>query len=84
MSNKDIIRSWKDIRFRNSLNNVDLANLPKNPAGIAEISEEELATVNGGWSWDNNCPITSLTNCRTLFYGNCATSDIFTLGCCGA
>ena len=83
MSKKDIIRSWKDAQFRSGLSEEELANMPENPAGIVELSEEELSAANGGWSWDGECPIISLNNCETLFYGNCATNDLFTLGCCG-
>jgi mersacidin/lichenicidin family type 2 lantibiotic len=48
MSQNDVIRSWKDAKFRNSLSANELANLPENPAGAVELNTEDLVMVNGG------------------------------------
>jgi mersacidin/lichenicidin family type 2 lantibiotic len=44
----DIIRVWKDKRYRNSLSTEQKALLPENPIGFAELSDEELDLVTGG------------------------------------
>lgn len=48
MSNDEIIRAWKDEEYRNSLNAERKAQLPENPAGIADLTDEELNEVIGG------------------------------------
>jgi mersacidin/lichenicidin family type 2 lantibiotic len=42
MSKADIVRAWKDPRYRQGLSNAELAALPENPAGKIELSDEEL------------------------------------------
>lgn len=44
----DIIRAWKDEEYRNSLSETQRAHLPENPAGMAEITDEEIDAVLGG------------------------------------
>ncbi len=48
MSNIDIIRAWKDEEYRNSLSEEQRNQLPENPAGISELSDEEMETFMGG------------------------------------
>lgn len=48
MSQQDIIRAWKDPEFRNSLSEDQRSQLPENPAGILEMSDESLETIVGG------------------------------------
>jgi mersacidin/lichenicidin family type 2 lantibiotic len=48
MSNKNAIRAWKDEDFRLSLNETELAQLPANPAGPVELTNEQLGMVAGG------------------------------------
>jgi len=48
MSKRNIIRAWKDPKYRNSLIETQKALLPANPAGIVEIPDEELNNVSGG------------------------------------
>ncbi|MCP6757220.1 MAG: mersacidin/lichenicidin family type 2 lantibiotic [Fischerella sp. CENA71] len=48
MSQKDIIRAWKDEDFRNSLTEEQLSQLPENPAGILELEDEEMKNISGG------------------------------------
>ncbi len=48
MFQQDIIRAWKDEEFRNSLSEDQRSQLPENPAGIVEISDEYLETIVGG------------------------------------
>lgn len=44
----DIARAWKDPEYRKSLTPEELASLPPNPAGTAELTEEELGDAVGG------------------------------------
>lgn len=46
----DVARAWKDESYRESLTSDQLAALPAHPAGIAELSEEELVAAAGGIS----------------------------------
>ena len=48
MSNKRIIRAWKDPLYRNSLSAAERAALPTNPAGSIELSDVDLGNVAGG------------------------------------
>jgi mersacidin/lichenicidin family type 2 lantibiotic len=45
---EDIIRAWKDEEYRNSLSEEQRAQLPENPAGMVELSDEAMQTVAGG------------------------------------
>ena len=48
MANIDIIRAWKDADYRNSLSEDQRSQLPKNPAGMIELSDAALETISGG------------------------------------
>jgi mersacidin/lichenicidin family type 2 lantibiotic len=48
MSNKKAIRAWKDEDFRLSLSEAELAQLPGNPAGPVELTDQQLGVVAGG------------------------------------
>lgn len=50
MSNVDIIRAWKDEEYRSSLTEAQRSQLPENPAGAIELTDEELSSVHGGVS----------------------------------
>jgi mersacidin/lichenicidin family type 2 lantibiotic len=42
MTTEEVIRSWKDEDFRSSLSDAEQALLPENPAGLVELTDEEL------------------------------------------
>lgn len=44
----DIIRAWKDSRYRGSLSSEEQAMLPENPVGQLELTDDELKAVSGG------------------------------------
>ncbi|PHJ63733.1 hypothetical protein VF14_07625 [Nostoc linckia z18] len=46
----DIIRAWKDEEYLNSLSEEQRSHLPENPAGIIELSNEDMGSVVGGGS----------------------------------
>ncbi len=48
MSNLDIIRAWKDEHYRETLSTGEQAQLPENPAGVIELDDAELDSVNAG------------------------------------
>jgi mersacidin/lichenicidin family type 2 lantibiotic len=45
--NADLIRAWKDETYREGLTAEERRLLPENPAGAIELTEEELAGVDG-------------------------------------
>jgi mersacidin/lichenicidin family type 2 lantibiotic len=48
MSNRDIIRAWKDEDYRLSLSEAERALLPEHPAGLIEVAIAEMDGVGGG------------------------------------
>ncbi len=49
MSNKNIIRAWKDKDYFDSLSAEERSRLPENPAGvIIEMSDEDMESITGG------------------------------------
>jgi len=47
MSTPDVIRGWKDEEYRRSLSHEQQAMLPDHPAGVIELSDEELDVAGG-------------------------------------
>jgi mersacidin/lichenicidin family type 2 lantibiotic len=68
MSSVDVIRAWKDPRYRASLSDAQRARLPANPAGLVEIDDAYLDAVAGG----QRPPGTSSLGSRCW---NCTTWD---------
>ena len=50
MTQDEVIRAWKDPAYRAGLNKTDLQAVPANPAGMVELSENELTELSGGTS----------------------------------
>jgi mersacidin/lichenicidin family type 2 lantibiotic len=48
MSFSTIINAWKDSNYRQNLDEEMRALLPEHPAGLLELTDEELALVAGG------------------------------------
>jgi mersacidin/lichenicidin family type 2 lantibiotic len=48
MSHFNIIRAWKDEAYRQSLSDSERAQLPANPAGLIELTEDDLEAIAGG------------------------------------
>jgi|YelNatPaOPRAMG01_1025707.scaffolds.fasta_scaffold24822_2 mersacidin/lichenicidin family type 2 lantibiotic len=63
MSTKDIIKAWKNPRFRNGLSSRQLSLLPKNPAGEIILSDEDLKEAAGGYSTVTNYSCSPTPNC---------------------
>src|SRR5580765_679260 len=47
MTSLDIVRSWKDPRYRRSLSAQQFQALPEHPAGAAMLTGHELKTASG-------------------------------------
>ena len=45
----DIVRAWKDARYRQSLTAEQQAVLPMNPAGLCELTDADLDAVQGSF-----------------------------------
>ena len=48
MTNKNIVRAWRDPEYRNSLSETERAALPDHPAGWIELGDAGLNNVGGG------------------------------------
>jgi mersacidin/lichenicidin family type 2 lantibiotic len=48
MSYKNVVRAWKDRKYRESLSEAERAQLPPNPAGMVELTDADLGKVGGG------------------------------------
>jgi mersacidin/lichenicidin family type 2 lantibiotic len=46
--NEKVIRAWKDDDYRATLTEEERALIPENPAGLGELSDDELAKLAGG------------------------------------
>ena len=62
MSHRKTIRAWKDEDFRLSLSESERALLPEHPAGLVELSEDQLGVVGGG---SHGCNVTYKITCYT-------------------
>jgi len=47
MSHKDVVRAWKDKKYRLSLSEAERAQLPPHPAGAVELTNADLGVVSG-------------------------------------
>jgi mersacidin/lichenicidin family type 2 lantibiotic len=91
MNKNDIIRAWKDPAYRATLSEQERATLPLNPAGLADLSDDQLriaggaatqvttaptCTMNTFLNWRSCCPpITTAPTCTEYTFGGMA-------GCC--
>ena len=76
MTKLEIIRAWKDEEYFSSLSEPERVLLPQNPAGLVEVSDEDLGGAQGGTTTTITYSI--LGSCYTCF--SCITiCDIFTL-----
>ena len=48
MSKLDIIRAWKDEEYCESLSVAERSRVPQNPAGVIELTDQEMNKVDGG------------------------------------
>jgi mersacidin/lichenicidin family type 2 lantibiotic len=43
----DTVRAWKDLSYRAGLSQDEIGKIPAHPAGIVELSDEELKSASG-------------------------------------
>lgn len=79
MAYLDIIRAWKDPKYRLSLSDDERALLPENPAGLIELTDAELGGVSGA---DCTCEPTCCATCPSTCASTCPVSCYYTdCGC---
>lgn len=77
----DAIRAWKDPEYRAGLSQQELSELADNPAGLVELSDEQLDVVAGGTGW--LCLTITLTVSVCSPTGTaCGSCSFGTSGCC--
>lgn len=85
MSNLNVIRAWKDAKYRRSLSAAELAQLPENPAGMVELTDSELRKA-GGFGGGVGLQTTAVTCTATLGAccpnGTTAATCTATFGAC--
>jgi mersacidin/lichenicidin family type 2 lantibiotic len=64
MNKNDVIRAWKDPFYRATLSEEAQASLPRHPAGITELSDDQLMT------WGASTPITTAITCTNYTFGH--------------
>ncbi|GCE23488.1 mersacidin/lichenicidin family type 2 lantibiotic [Dictyobacter kobayashii] len=69
--NIDIARAWKDAQYRGTLTSEELAQLPENPVGALELTDNDLASVTGAFSIGGNVSSSCGINVNL---GSCCTS----------
>ena len=84
MSNVNVVRAWKDAKYRRSLSAAELAELPEHPAGPVELTDSELR--NAGGFGEGGIQTTALT-CTATRFGCCPKTTALTCtetagGCC--
>jgi mersacidin/lichenicidin family type 2 lantibiotic len=51
----DIARAWKDEEYRTQLSDAERAQLPPHPAGLIELTENDLEAIAGGCVLSEGC-----------------------------
>jgi mersacidin/lichenicidin family type 2 lantibiotic len=90
MNKTDVIRAWKDPVYRASLSEEARAALPQHPAGLADLSDDQLVALGASTpvttaptcteytflNWRSCCPpITTAITCTEYTFASSA-------GCC--
>ncbi len=47
MAGRDVVRAWKNPIYRATLSEEELSRLPSNPAGVAELTDDQLKEASG-------------------------------------
>ena len=85
MSNLNVVRAWKDARYRRGLSAEELARLPENPAGPVELTDSELRNAGGFGGGDAAVPDTAFASLTRAFCCPASTAATCTStfgGCC--
>ncbi|MGL5860725.1 MAG: mersacidin/lichenicidin family type 2 lantibiotic [Phycicoccus sp.] len=74
----NVVRAWKDPEYRGQL-----SSPPPNPAGLVELSEDEMSGVSGGSTWGCAAAGVGLTVTVCSPTGTlCGSCQMGTRGCC--
>jgi mersacidin/lichenicidin family type 2 lantibiotic len=65
----DTVRAWKDPRYRRSLTPAQLAALPEHPAGLVELTDDDLR-IAGGAGGAKPPPQTTAITCTQFSWLN--------------
>ena len=79
ISDIDVVRAWKDEEYCSSLTEEQRAQLPENPAGMIDLTDEAINEVVGGLT----LPITKLLRCGRVptITAECRCRPSVTGGC---
>ncbi|MCI0337794.1 MAG: mersacidin/lichenicidin family type 2 lantibiotic [Acidobacteria bacterium] len=72
MKSEEIVRSWKDEDYLQSLGEAERKLLPDNPAGLIELNDDELDAVTGGEIAPTVCFCTYDLLCSSIDYLPCS------------
>lgn len=64
----DVVRAWKDAKYRRSLTPDQLARMPEHPAGMVELNDAELESAGGARGGGQ--VLTTAMNCTLYSFGN--------------
>jgi mersacidin/lichenicidin family type 2 lantibiotic len=69
-STVDVIRSWKDPKYRRSLTTQQLQAIPQHPAGPTMLSDQEVKIASGLMTEDEDfsIPLTTALGCTELTF----------------
>jgi mersacidin/lichenicidin family type 2 lantibiotic len=74
MSRLDVIRAWKDPDYRMSLTQAERTQLPAHPAGLVELTDAQIGSVEGGTNpWTILVPIGYTLIALSIAYCNCSS-----------
>lgn len=65
----DVVRAWKDARYRRSLTPEQRAKLPQNPAGLVELTDDDLRAASGLAGGRTEPPMTTALTCTQYTFG---------------
>ena len=71
MKKSDIIRAWKDPKFRRSLSAEQRSLLPAHPSAVIDIDDQDLSAVAGGNTH------TAICSCRASLCTPCPPRHCF-------
>jgi len=63
MSKLDIVRAWKDEEYFDRLSASERSLLPANPAGVVELTDQDLLQAEGGTTFSLTLGCNSLVFC---------------------
>jgi mersacidin/lichenicidin family type 2 lantibiotic len=67
MSEVNVLRAWRDAKYRRSLTAAQRAALPESPAGLVELSDEQLMSASGAAGGDT---ATTAPTCTAYSFQN--------------